>query len=163
LWSETVYQLQVKDVEPVAVMDIHAWNLVLVEERFATVPEVAINTFTARTSKGVRTVPKILSSSRRFPIYVPSIPRICDALLDQLRYRITHAENFPRKLGNRPSYHLSNLVRYLYLERESQLELLLSQLAERNRAEMKEKASTFKRKPTLAMTLESMKKIQYLR
>ncbi|KAI9869776.1 MAG: hypothetical protein M1830_005099, partial [Pleopsidium flavum] len=36
LWTEAVYMLRVKDAEPVAVMDIHAWNVNLVEERFAT-------------------------------------------------------------------------------------------------------------------------------
>ncbi|KAI9850135.1 MAG: hypothetical protein M1824_003652, partial [Vezdaea acicularis] len=151
LWTEAVYMLRVEGSEPVAVMDINAWNVNLVEERFSTIPETACITFTARTEKGTRIVPEVLSSARGVPIFVPSIPRICDAVLDQLRYRTTHAENFQGKVGNRPSYHLSNMIRYLYLERLSQRELLLPLLAERNRAEMERRINKFKRKPTLAM------------
>ena len=157
LWTETVYMLRVEDVEPVAVMDIHAWNVNLAEERFATVPETACITSTAQTKQGTRIIPKILSSARGILIFVPSIPKICDAVLDQLSYRTTRAENFQRNKGNRPAYHLRNFVRYLYLERRSQQELLLPLLAERNRAEMKRRVNTFKRKPTLAMIKESMR------
>ncbi len=157
LWTEAVYMLRVEAAEPVAVMDIHAWNVNLVEERFATVPETACITFTAQTEQGTRILPKILSSARGVPIFVPSIPKICDAVLDQHRYRTTHAGNFQRKKGNRPAYHLCNFVRYLYLERQSQRELLLPLLAERNRAEMEQIVNAFKRKPTLAMIKESMR------
>ena len=138
-------------------MDIYAWNVNLVEERFATVPETACITSSARTEEGTRIVPKILSSARGVPIFVPSIPKICDAILDQLRYRTTHAGDFPRAGCNRPAYHLGNFVRYLYLERQSQRELLMPLLAKRNRAEMERKVNAFKRKPTLAMTKESMR------
>ena len=156
LWTEMIYMLRVEAAELVAVRDIRAWNVNLAEERFATVPETAILTAGAQIEKGVRIAPKVLSSARNVPIFVPSIPKICDAILDQLRYRTTHAENYQAKLGDRPSYHLHNFVRYLYLERQSQRELLLPLLSERNRAEMEQRASTFKRKPTLAMLKESM-------
>ncbi|MCJ1274917.1 hypothetical protein MMC21_002715 [Puttea exsequens] len=157
LWTETIYMLRVEAAEPVAVKDIHAWNVNLAEERFATVPETASITFTAQTEQGTRILPKVLSSARNVPIFVPSIPKTCDAILDQLRYRTTHAENFQNKKGNRPAYHLRNFIRYLYLERQSQRELLLPLLAERNRAEMEQIVSAFKRKPTFAMTKESMR------
>lgn len=139
--------LRIEDAELVAVMDIHAWNVYLVEERFATVPETACLTFTAQIEEGTKILPKIRNSVRDVAIFVPSIPKICDAILDQLRYRTVHAENFQGTWGNRPSYHLSNFVRYLYLERESQRRLLLPLLAERNRTRMEERIGAFKRKP----------------
>ncbi len=157
LWTEAVYMLRVNDAELVAVMDIHAWNVNLVEERFGTVPETAYLTFTAQTEQGTRILPKIPSSAKGVPIFVPSIPIMCDAVLDQLRYRTTHAEDYQGKTGNRPAYHLMNFVRYLYLERQSQRDLLLPLLAERNRAEMEQRIKAFKRKPTLAMIKESMR------
>lgn len=88
---------------------------------------------------------------------------MCDAILDQLRYRTTHIENYGKETGNRPAYHLRNFVRYLYLERQSQRDLLLPLLAERNRAEMGQRIKAFKRKPTLAMLKESMGMASILR
>ncbi len=96
-----------------------------------------------------RILPKILRSAGGVPIFVPSIPKICDAVLDQLRYRITHADNFQSNTGN---YHLR------YLERQSQRDLLLPLWAQRNRAGMEQRMNSFKRKPTLAMIQESMRK-----
>ena len=162
LWTETIYMLEVEAAEPIVVKDIHAWNVSLAEERFATVPETACMTFAAQTKQGTRILPQKLSSARDVPIFVPSIPKICDAILDQLRYRTMHPENFQSKQGNRPAYHLGNFVRYLYLERQPQRELLLPLLAERNRAKMEQIVGAFKRKPTFAMTKENMKKTSSL-
>ena len=128
--------LRIDATEPVAIPDIHAWNVNLMEERFATTAEIAYITTTGRMKEGIRASPNIPCSTRSVPIFVPSLPKFCYATLDQLRYRTTHPENFEGKRGNRPSYHLRNLVRYLYLERQSQRELLLPLLAERNQAEM---------------------------
>ncbi len=72
--------LRIKDAELVAVKDIYAWNVNIVEERFATVPETACITFTARTEEGIRVLSKTLSSARDVPIFVPSILKICDAI-----------------------------------------------------------------------------------
>lgn len=123
----------------------------------APVPESASLTSTALTERGTRILPKILSSAKGVPIIVPLIPKICDAVLDQLRYRNTHAEDYQWKTGNSLAYHLRNFVRYLYLERQSQRELLLPLLAERNRMEMEQIIMAFKRNPTLAMTKESIR------
>lgn len=156
LWTEAVYMLQVEDAEPVAVLDINAWNVNLMEERFATIPETAWITFSAQTERCSRIMPNIRSSARGVSFFVPSIPKICDAVLDQLRYRTTHAENFQGKRGNRPAYHLHNFTRYLYLERLSQRELLLPLLAKRNQAVMEQRINAFERKPTLAMVKANM-------
>ncbi|MCJ1431686.1 hypothetical protein MMC27_001041 [Xylographa pallens] len=97
LWTEAIYMLEVEAAELVAVKDIHTWNVNLAEERFATVPETAYLTSTAQIKEGTRILPRIMSSAKVVPIFVPSIPKICDAVLDQLEYRTTHAEEFQGK------------------------------------------------------------------
>ena len=74
-----------------------------------------------------------------------------DALLDQARYRVIYAENFPGKLGNRPKYHLQNFVRYLHLEKLQQRERVPPELAERNWGEMEAIVNKFKRKQLVTL------------
>ena len=135
LWSERVYMLSV-DGEKIEVPDPNAWNVVLMEERFDLslfwAQAVPIS-YTTRITDGVKVLPPILAQSTdmKYPIYIPTIPRILDALLDQARYRVIYAENFPGRLGNWPTYHLQNFVRYLHLEKSQQWERILPELAER--------------------------------
>jgi hypothetical protein len=112
-----------------------------------------ITLFLVISLDGVKVLPPTLAQSAdiKYPIYIPTIPRILDALLDQARYRVTYAENFPGKLGNRPKYHLQTFVRYLHLEKPQQRERLLPELAERNRGEMEEIINKFKRKPLVTL------------
>ena len=84
-----------------------------------------------------------------------------DVLLDQARYRVTYAENFPGKSSNRPRYHLQNFVRYLHLEKPQQRERVLLELAERNRGEMEVIINKFKRK--LLLTLASLQDMKLSR
>jgi hypothetical protein len=75
------------------------------------------------------------------PIYIPSTPRMLDTMLDQVHYCITHPENFPGlvdwgPIDNRPRYHLRSFIRYLHLEKLTQREKVLPELAECNREEM---------------------------
>ena len=144
------------DSEKIEVLDTYPWNVVLMEERFDLHPSWAQAdsiSYTTRISKGVMVLPPTLAQSAdmMYPIYIPTIPRILDALLDQARYRITYAENFPDKLGNRPSYHLSKLVCYLHLEKPEQQKRLLPELAERNRGAMEAIINKFKRKPLVTL------------
>jgi hypothetical protein len=104
----------------------------------------------------IKVLPPILAQSTdmKYPIYIPTIPRMLDALLDQARYRVIYAENFPEepeKLGYRVEYHLRNFVRYLHLEKLQQREKMLPELAERNRGEMEALMNNFKRKPLLTL------------
>jgi hypothetical protein len=155
LWSECIYMLNV-DSEKIEVLDPHAWNVVLMEERFDLHPSwaqaVSIS-YTARITNGVMVLPPILAQSAgiKYPIYIPTIPRILDALLDQARYRVTYAKDFPGKLGNRPKYHLQNFVRYLHIEKPQQRERVLPELAERNRGDMEAIINKFKRKPLVTL------------
>jgi hypothetical protein len=144
------------DGEKVQVPETHAWNVVLMEERFdlhiSWAKAVSIS-FTTRTANGVKIVPTIRSQSAdiEYPIYIPSIPRMLDAQLDQARYRVTHPEDFPSVLGNRPRYHLRNFIRYLHLEKLTQREKVLPELAERNRGEMEVLLDKYQRKPLLTL------------
>jgi hypothetical protein len=144
------------DGEKIEVLDPHAWNVVLMEERFDLHPSwaqaVSIS-YTTRKANGVQILPLALaqSANMKYPVYIPTIPRMLDALLDQARYRVTNAENFPGKLGNRPTYHLQNSVRYLHLEKPQQQERVLPELAERNQGEMEAIIIKFKRKPLVTL------------
>jgi hypothetical protein len=156
LWSEGVYMLNI-DGEKIEVPDPHAWNVVLMEERFDLHPlwaRAASISYTSRRTDGAMVLPPILAQSTdmTYPIYIPTIPRILDALLDQARYyRVTHAKNLPEKLGYRVNYHLRNFVRYLHLEKPQQREKILPELVERNRGEMEAIMNKFKRKPLLTL------------
>ena len=152
LWSEHVYMLNV-DGEKVEVPETHAWNVVLMEERFdldiSWANAVPIG-YSIRTANGVMILPAIRTQSadKKYPIYIPSIPRMLDAQLDQVRYRSTDPENFPLD-SNRPRYHLRNFIRYLHLEKPTQREKVLPELAERNRGELEVLLDKYKRKPLL--------------
>jgi len=154
------------DCEKLEVPETHAWNWVLMEERFdlhlswANADSIS---FTTRTANGVKILPTIRTQSadKKHPIYIPSIPRMLDAMLGQARYRVTHPENFPELGTNRPRYHLQNFIRYLHLEKPTQRGKVLPELAERNRGELEVLLDKFQRKPlaTLA-SLHADKRIE---
>ena len=144
------------DGEKIQVPEIHAWNVVLMEERFdidSSWANAASISFTTKTANGVKIVPTIRSQSSDmdYPIYIPSIPCMLDAMLDQSHYRVTHPEEYPSVIENRARYHLSNFIRYLHLEKLVQREKVLPELAERNRGEMKVLLDKFKRKPLVTL------------
>ncbi|KIM41655.1 hypothetical protein M413DRAFT_444912 [Hebeloma cylindrosporum] len=155
LWSESVYMLNV-DGEKIEVPDTEAWNVVLMEERFDVDPSwanAASIGYTTRIGDGVKILPPIRcqSADKKYPIYIPTLPRMLDALLDQSRYRIIHPEEFPLSGTNRAKYHLLNFTRYLHLEKPVQRERVLPELAERNRADMVTILNNYKRKPKIPM------------
>lgn len=110
------------DGEKIEVPDPNAWDVVLMEERFHLSllwAQAVPVSYATRITDGVKVLPPILAQSTdmKYPISIPTIPRMLDALLDQARCRVIYAENFPGKLGNRPKYHLQDFVRYLHLEK----------------------------------------------
>jgi hypothetical protein len=153
------------DGEKVEVPETHAWNVVLMEERFdlhITWANAVSIGYTTRTVDGVKILPTIRSQSAdvKYPIYIPSIPRMLDAQLDQARYRVTHPENFPDLGTNRPRYHLRNFIRYLHLEKPTQRGKVLPELAERNRGEMEILLDKFQRKPLVTLASFSAKELE---
>lgn len=138
----------------IEIPNTHAWNVVLKEDRFDLHPSWARArsiSYSTRIADGVMVLPPIhlQSAGMKYPIDIPTIPRILDALLDQARYRATHPEEFSLMSGNRPLYHLQTSVRYLHLEKPQQQERVFSELAERNREKKEEIANKLKRKPLL--------------
>jgi hypothetical protein len=154
LWSEAAYML-VASGPMVEVPDLFARNRNLMEDRFDPVTaDVVSISYQTMIAAGHSILPEMLAQSPepKCPVYVPSIPRFIDALLDQQRYRQAHAEtyNYVSILDTLPSYHLSNFIRYLHLEKPHQREKLMPELAERNRADMEARLNRYKRKPLLA-------------
>lgn len=151
LLTEEIYCLSV-DGKVVEVPDLIAWNTVLIEDHFDPGPDSNTHTRQALTEKGVSWSPPqlIQTDKQRTPIFVPSIPRIIDACLDQARYRMVHPEIFGFS-SNRPAYHLRNFTRYLFLEYEEQQEKLLQELQKHNLADMRVHIAPFKRKPLVTL------------
>ena len=80
------------DGEKIEVPDTHAWNDVLMEERFDLHMSWANAVSVSCTTKiinGVMILAPILAQSpdMKYPIYISTILRMLDALLDQARYR----------------------------------------------------------------------------
>jgi hypothetical protein len=153
LWSESVYKLMAAGTM-VEIPDLFAWNPNLMEDRFDPVAVDVISiSYQTRLADGRQILPKTLAQSTesKHPVYAPSIPRFIDALLDQQRYRLAHVEtyNYGTRRATLPLYHLSNLIRYLHLEKPYQREKLIPELAERNRADMETQLDRYKRKPLL--------------
>lgn len=160
LWSESVYMLKV-DGQNIQVPDTNAWNPVIIEARFdlqTSWARASSVSYSARVADGVMFLPPIFSQSAcmDYPIYIPTIARILDALLDQASHRVTNAESFPEKKGNRPINHLNTCVRYLHLEKPVQRARVLPELAERNRESMEAIMNKFQRKPLLRLASLSM-------
>ncbi|MCJ1428403.1 hypothetical protein MMC29_006313 [Sticta canariensis] len=113
------------DRQKIEVLDTHAWNEVLKEDRFdldMSWANAASMSYSKRIADGIGVLPPTLSHSadRQQSSYIPTTPRMLDALLDQVRYRVAHAEDFDGQRGNRPGYRLNNYVRHLHLEKPRQ-------------------------------------------
>jgi hypothetical protein len=154
LWSESEYILST-DAPMVEVPDLFAWNFNLMEDRFdlaaADSPSVS---YKAKIAAGWQLVPRTLSQSpgSEYPIYIPSIPCLIDAFLDQYRYRQAHVENYYYKSTSTclPSIHLTRFIRHLHLARPYQWEKLIPQLSEHNRADMEARLDKYKMKEDAA-------------
>ncbi|KAI9675102.1 MAG: hypothetical protein M1817_001510 [Caeruleum heppii] len=153
LWSESVHLLEV-DGPLVEVPELEALNTNVKEECFdpgATATTVSLS-YSSLLARGVRLEPSWSAQSpeSKQPVYIPTIPRLLDSLLDQQRYRKSHAETYQYQPSRwtLPGYHLDNFVRYLHLEKEHQRGKVLPLLAERNRGDMEARMKKFKRKPS---------------
>jgi|SRR5579862_3613784 len=130
----------------VEVPGLVAWNNNLMEDRFdPAVADVASVSYKSKLAAGRRLLPKTLAQSPEpnYPVYVPSVPRLIDALLDQVRHRQTNIETY-NYLSI--SYPLTNLICYLHLEKPRQRERLIPELPKRNRADMETRMNKYKRK-----------------
>lgn len=155
LWSEDVYMLDV-DGERIEVPDALAWKAVLIEDRFDLRPPWAQAdsiSYSTKIADGVQVLAPLLTQSAdmKYPICIPTIPRMLNALLDQVHYCITYAEEFPPGAGNRPFYRLNAFVRHLHFEKPQQRGRLLPELADNNRQAMELICNKFRRKPQITV------------
>ncbi|KAK6508184.1 hypothetical protein TWF506_010285 [Arthrobotrys conoides] len=140
LWSETVYKLKIDDAELIKVEGITVLNPHILDGRFTQIIETENLSPEKLDSRGTPTIPEFCHGNVQ--IFIPSIPTMCNALLNQAVY---HSENY-EKITNRPIYQLENMIRYLYLDNPTHRDILLPLLGPRNQA-MEELIRNYKRKP----------------
>ncbi|KAI9827947.1 MAG: hypothetical protein M1826_006143 [Phylliscum demangeonii] len=154
LWSETMYHISC-DVPLVEVPDVTAANEFVVEDEFDPGgPDAPSLSIRSRQAAGVELLYPVVAQTAGCarPVYIPSIPVLIDALLDQERHRLAHPEIYPAGMGSFPLYHISNFIRYLYLEKGYRRDRILSKLALRNRPDMEIRMNRYKRKPVLKLS-----------
>ena len=156
LWSEDVAYLDMKDLPLIEVPGIFPWNPNIVEARFDPVGDQTVFiSYESLIAKGVKITPDLLDQrpEHRHPIYVPPPPRLIDSLLDRYQYCTQHPELYqtPAQAGKLASYHLSNFIRYLYLELPYQRRKVIPELAQSSRAAMISRLDRNKRKPVVTL------------
>ncbi|KAI9759872.1 MAG: hypothetical protein M1840_003074 [Geoglossum simile] len=124
LWSEDVYKLSA-DGPMVEVPSLMFQFPMLIEDRF--------HPTTGTTSK-TETFPRDFESS--CPVYIPTIPCLLNALLDQQRYRLANREKYKGISTIVPSCQLRRITDRLHLVEPQQREILFAELADENRAGM---------------------------
>jgi hypothetical protein len=158
LWLETTYRLSVDTCPVVEVPDVYSWHHVLMEEtwhpaigredgwwvgprlhpdtKVPNLPERAI-----QPSLFHEGWPRGISSTKHFPVHIPSLPAYLDALI----YHVTRYKISKPGLASIASWQIRNLTRYLYLELPRQQLPLLMELEEDQF--MEEYLRNYKRKP----------------
>jgi len=144
LWPENIFGLAVDGVPHVC-----CWNAVLVESQFYPHP-IRDRTYPRLLSdEHTRFVPKDPDQSpppirpKRTPVYIPTIPRYLDACLYRSK-RLKHLPDAPRFRGS-SDIDIYYLIRYLFLETDTQRAKLLPMLAEPRRSAMRDTLDRFKR------------------
>lgn len=140
-------------------MECSAWNVVLMEERFDLNPswtQATSISYTSRLADFIQILPPRLAQSpgNGYTVYIPTIPRVLDALIDQAPVQCEQFKEAPES-ASRVMNHLRNFVRYLHLDTTRQREIIMGEVSERNRVPMESFIECFKRKPLLS--LDSLK------
>ncbi|EEQ89584.1 hypothetical protein RJZ56_000232 [Blastomyces dermatitidis] len=159
LWPEKLYFLSV-DGPKVQVPNVVSWDCVLMEEYFD--PEIGYPlTKTALEARNTRILPRNLAQRENSsPLFIPTISRMIDALLDQERYRQEHGKIVfgdnkeiinGNVLANRPAEHITSFVKCLYLERPQQRAKLLPHISSHNLSTMEARLARFRRRPTIVL------------
>ncbi|KGQ00649.1 hypothetical protein PAAG_12696 [Paracoccidioides lutzii Pb01] len=110
-------------------------------------------TKTALEARNTRILPERLGQrNNTSPIFIPTIPQMIDALLDQDRYHHDHAgdSNF-NILASQPAEHIMGSVRSLYLEHPTQQQKVLPHLTSNNLSGMEAKLAGFKLRPAIML------------
>ena len=149
LYPESLFGLLV-DGDLCEVPHICAWNPVLVESSFHhPFPDHNHTRLALLSDTGTRFTPLNSDQSphpirpHRTPVYIPTIPRYIDACLSR-HPRLHHLPDAPRLAGN-AGMDISYLVRYLFLESDSQRAKLLPTLSDERKGVMKALLDRYKR------------------
>ena len=145
LWTESVYFLSVEG-DKVEVPNPIPHQAVLIEDHFNLQPEIW-RFHRCFTEQKVPFVPLVLAQSPSddgLPIFVPTISRMLDGLLCQIKCRENNRENFTQQT-NRPSMHVDNLIRYLHLEHPEQSRKVLPTLTQSHQNEMNARFARLRR------------------
>jgi hypothetical protein len=129
-------------------------------------PVRALTATTTATASSPPPPPPPSSSSsdehNEHAIFIPTIPRMLDALLRQHQCRIKHYDEVERMGGDvgfsdkrlmpsLPMYNVDRLIRYLHLERDDQRQKFLPELAPDIRRALEDKMKTYRRKPNFSL------------
>ncbi|KAI9777281.1 MAG: hypothetical protein M1816_004817 [Peltula sp. TS41687] len=154
-WSESDSRLSV-DEDMIDVPDLYSLNSCLMESWLDPVgPRQQSITFASKGQQGIPVLRRNRALSRACaqPILIPTIPRLLDALLDQILAEEPFVEDDgTRKLISKrrlSGYHVSNLIRYLRLARPDQREKIVLAVAARNRAYLTFRLDRYVPKPTV--------------
>ncbi|PGH06084.1 hypothetical protein AJ79_06618 [Helicocarpus griseus UAMH5409] len=151
LWPEKIYFLSVDDPK-IQVPDVTCLDRALIEEHFD--PKLGYPlTKSDLEARKTRILPKQLARRENTsPVFIPTIPRMINALLDQDRQRNDQTRDFNLKSpANRPAEHISNIMRSLHLERPDQKEKFLPYISDHNLSSMEARLAGFKRRPTIVL------------
>jgi hypothetical protein len=148
LYPENLFGLAV-DGDLCEVPHICAWNPVLVETSFHPFPDRNHTQPALLSDTGTRFTPPNPDQSpppirsHRTPVYIPTISRYIDACLSR-HPRLCHLSDAPRLTGN-GAMDISYLVRYLFLESDTQRAKLLPALSDEKKDAMKALLDRYKR------------------
>ena len=134
-WSESAYHLSVDD-EKVEVPNAVPLQRVLIEDRFNMKQPFRFH-HAKMTERKPPFVPLILARTPKDdapPVYIPSIPRMVEALIRQALY--SPNSNIHLRSSDSPSISLGYFIRYLRLTEPEQRAKILSALSIATRGEM---------------------------
>lgn len=144
LFPEELFFLSI-DGPVIEVPELWPWNTTLVEIKYHPDPKNFLYGPKHYTAFCPESLPPLTQRSRssecKVPIYIPTIPTFINALWDQIReYKGAKDEMLVSAGCN-----ISNFIRYLFLDRPHQKELILSEMYSENREVMKDRINRFKR------------------
>jgi hypothetical protein len=153
-WPEESYKISVGG-PCIEVPDCTAWNPVLVEEKFhPDRPDLRFgpNTITSLAKLSVAPTQTLSRASmQKSPLFIPSIPRMLEGLLQQ---SMVHGA---LQRESEAYYNVENMIRYLFLERPNQRDKVCELLSREGKFLLLDVLSTYKRKLPTKIDERTMK------
>jgi hypothetical protein len=150
LFPEELFFLSI-DGPIIEVPDLWAWNTTLVEIEFHPDRKNFLYGPKNYTAYCAASLPPPKWQSRslkcKIPIYVPTITTFINAMWDHVR----EYADVKNEMLESARYNIRNFIRYLFLDRPHQRELILSKMYDENREVMKDRIDGYKRKITISI------------